>query len=136
MRCIQCLSKNKQIARCWTIRSKSNELLLQNHNYHKEQENNTIIGAEAITLLELVDAIERKGRRISHRKIIIKVDNRKAHQRIVETIEKPNTHAKDSGAEIAQIKRLLEKIKYKMEIELVKGRKNQKETISRGLFNI
>ena len=115
--------KNGQMAGCWTIRNESNELLLQNHLYHKEWENNTIVGAEAITLLELIEVIERKGRGISHGKIIIGVDNRKVYQRIVEEIAKPNVYAKDSGAEIAQIKRLLEKIKFEIQIELVKGHK-------------
>jgi len=96
--------KNGQMAGCWMIRNESNELLLQNHLYHKEWENNTIVGAEAITLLELIEVIERKGRGISHGKITIGVDNRKVYQRIVEEIAKPNVYAKDSGAEIAQIK--------------------------------
>ena len=107
----------------WIIRNKSNELLLQNHMYHKEWENNTIVGAEAITLLELIEVIERKGRGISYGKITIGVDNRKVYQRIVEEIAKPKVYAKDSGAEIAQIKRLLEKIKFEIQIELVKEHK-------------
>ena len=102
------------MAGCWTIRNESNELLLQNHMYHKEWENNTIVRAEAITLLELIEVIERKERRISHSKIIIRVDNRKVYQKIVEEIAKPNVHTKDSGAKIVQIKRLLEKIKFEI----------------------
>ena len=49
--------------------------------------NNTILLAEAIVLLELVEVLERKGRNIESSSIIIAVNNREIYRKIVEKIE-------------------------------------------------
>ena len=70
------LVKYRQMARFWCIRNQTQELLLKYHLYHKEWENNTVIGAEAMMLLELIETINKKGRGIASGRIVIGVDNR------------------------------------------------------------
>ena len=74
---------------------------LQYGIHHKNLIGNTIIGAETITLLELIEVIERKGRHITRGKLLIGFDNRIAYRDIVKKVLKPNSYTKDVGAEIA-----------------------------------
>ena len=48
-------------------------------------------------------------------------DNRFAHQRIASSVAKASTCAQDAGAEIAQMQLLIKKIKFEVELSLVKG---------------
>ena len=80
--------------------------------------------AEVIVLLELLVVLERRGRGIDYGKIEIGIDYRRAHKKIMSAIKKSNEYAKESGAEIARIKRLLKKIKFDIEIKLIRGHKN------------
>ena len=49
---------------------------IHNTLYHKEWNINTIKGAEAIVMLELLMVIERKGKNIENGKLTIGIDNR------------------------------------------------------------
>jgi len=42
----------------WCIRDKNKQLLLSNTLYHKKWQDNTIVGAEVIVLLELIEVLE------------------------------------------------------------------------------
>ena len=75
---------------------------------------NTPKSAEVITLLELVEVIERKGRMVDFGMIKISIDNRDAYKKIISNIKKSNYLVQDRGAEISQIRRLLKKIKFKV----------------------
>ena len=68
--------------------------------------------------------LERRGRGIDYGKIEIGIDYRKAHRKIMSAIKKSNEYAKESGAEITRIKRLLKKIKFDVEINLIRGHEN------------
>ena len=84
-------------------------------------ENNTPEAAEAIVLLELVEVLERRGRHVEEGKITIGIENRKECDKLVNIIRKTSDHAQNAGAEIAQIKKVTNKIKHEIKIKLVKG---------------
>ena len=77
------LVKYRQMARFWCIRNQTQELLLKYHLYHNEWENNIVVRAEAIMLLELIETIDKKGRGTASGRIIISIDNRFVYHRIV-----------------------------------------------------
>ena len=64
---------------------------------------NTIVGAEAITLLELMEVLKKRGKHIEHGKVMIGFNNKIAHQRIINEVTNPMMFANDTGAKIAQI---------------------------------
>ena len=76
---------------------------------------------ETITLLELLEILEQKGRYINYGKVIISFNNRLVHRRILQEVYKPNSFAQDVGAEIAQIRWLIKKIAFEIELELIRG---------------
>ena len=92
---------------------------LRNQLYHKEQNDNTLGFAEVIVLLELITVLEQRGRQIRNSKVKIGFDNRKHHCKIVYSLKKSNVYAQEAGAEIAMIKKLLNKIQFEVEIILV-----------------
>ena len=73
---------------------------------------------EAITLLELVEVIERKGRMIDFGIIKILIDNRDVYRKIISNIKKSNYLVQDEEVEISLIRRLLKKIKFKVQFKL------------------
>ena len=105
------------------MRDLNEERLACDHVYHKEWDDSTVIGAEAITLLEFIALLEKKGREIQRGKIQIGLDNRYVHWKIVEDVAKPSMGSQDSGAEIVQIRRLIRKITFEIEFVLVRGHK-------------
>ena len=76
-----------------------------------------MVGREAITLLELIETVRKKGCGIGHGKILAGVDTCLVHLNIVEKIAKPNDYAQDAGAKIALIKKLIKEALVKIEIE-------------------
>ena len=68
--------KNGRMARVWIIKNLEEEELLKHNIYHKDWSENTVVGAEAITLLALIETVCKKGRGIETGKITIGVDNR------------------------------------------------------------
>ena len=74
-----------------------------------------------ITLLELISVLEIRGKNVPSGKIVIVLDNRKVYRGLINDIIKPGIHTQNAGVEIAQIKRLLRKIHFKVEFKLVRG---------------
>ena len=103
----------------WIIADRRKELHLQNTLYHKKGGNNTIIGAETITLLELFEVLWRKGKHINRGKIEIGFDNKKAYKEIKTTLRKYTKYAQDAGAEITRTKEIIRDLKFDVELKLV-----------------
>ena len=112
----------------WILTNRSQSFELENTLYHKNWQDNTCVGAEAIVLLELMEVIKRKGQNICSRLITIGVDNRKVYHKVIEDILKPSIHVQDAGAEIVQIWRIISKINFTVDFKLVKG--HSKQTLS------
>ena len=72
----------------WIVTDEKNEEILDNTIYHKAWRNNTIKGAEAIVLLELVTMLHKRGKNITRGKITIAIDNRKVHNGVINEIVK------------------------------------------------
>ena len=113
------LVKDGRMGRCWIIANVEKKELISNELYHKEWEHNTSESAEVIVLLELITLLEKKGKGISRGKIVIGVDYKRAHRKIMKDIKKSNEYVQEARAEIAMIKRLLKKIEFEVEIKLV-----------------
>jgi len=107
----------------WIVTDEMNEEIIENTIYHKAWRNNTNKGAEAIVLLELITMLHKRGKNITRGKITIAIDNRKVHNGVTIEIVKASTYNQDAGAEIAQIRRLLNEIRFKVEFKLVKIKK-------------
>ena len=71
-------------------------------------------------MLELITVLEKKGKNIQQGKIKISFDNRKGHDKIVKQIHKCNACAQEARAEVAIIKKLLQKIQFKVKTSLEK----------------
>ena len=93
--------KDSKITGYWKITNLQQSVSLQHGIYHKNWIGNTIIEAETITLLELIELIERRGRYITRGKLLIGFDNHIVYRDIIKKVLKPNSYAKDAGAEIA-----------------------------------
>ena len=65
------------MSRVWMILNKEKTVEISNKLHHKEWSNNKSGVAEVIVLLELVTALERRGRHIQNSKIEAGFDNRK-----------------------------------------------------------
>ena len=115
------LAKNNAMAGHWCMKDLQQQMLESSTMFHKEWKCNTIVGAEAIVLLQMLEVIERKGRHITSGKIRIGFDNREAHEKIVNKIVKASVFSQDSGAEIARIKETLDTVQFEIEILLQKG---------------
>ena len=74
-----------------------------------------------ITLLELLSVIERKGQNINGGKIVVAIDASKACRGIINHTTKLHTHTRDAGAEISEMNKLLQKIRFEIEFELVRA---------------
>ena len=107
----------------WVITDQKNEEVIENTLYHKAWRNNTIKGAEAIVLLELVMVLHKRGRNVTQGKICVSIDNKKVFDGVTKTIVKASTYTQDAGAEIAQIRRLVKEMKFQIEFKLVKIKK-------------
>ena len=114
-------TKDGRMGGSWIIGDKNNRRLLGNKLYHKDWRENTSGAAEVIVLLELMMVIQKKGRNINSRKIIIGVDYKRAYKKIIEEIMKPNKYVQEARAEIALIKQLMKKINFEVEIKLMRG---------------
>ena len=107
----------------WILTDDKKGEIIENTLYHKAWRDNTIKGAEAIVLLELVTVLRNRGRNVRNRKLTIVIDNRKVYNGVTNMILKASTYNQDAGAEIAQIQQLLREIKFKVEFKLVKIKK-------------
>lgn len=94
---------------CWIIANAAKSVKKENVICHKEWEDNSSGVAEVIVLLELLAAIESKGRHIEFGEISIRFDHRKGFKKIVNQIKKSSVYAQEAGAKISRIKELIEK---------------------------
>ena len=94
---------------------------MNNHSCYEEWHDNVIVGVEAIVLLDLIKVLERRGLYVTHGKVSVGFNNRIMHRRIISSIAKASMFVQDSGAEIAQTQSLIKKIKFEVELSLVKG---------------
>ena len=124
-------AKHGQMGGYWIFTSTTKAFEIKNTLYHKYWAENTCVGAEAIVLLELIHMIEKKGRDITRGLITIGIDNRKVHRKLVEDIMKTSMHVQDAGAIVAQIRRLLSRIKFEVQIKLIKGHPKQQAPFER-----
>ena len=115
--------ENNQMGGYWIIANATKQYEQENKLYHKNWKANTSKGAEAIALLDLLTAIEKKGQKIECGKIEIAVDNLKVRRGTMNEILKLSIHTQDAGAEIVQIRKLLKKIKFEVDFKLVRGHK-------------
>jgi len=107
----------------WIITTYQQTHQIERTIYHKDWKQNTIVGAEAITLLELLEVISKKCRNVRRGTIKIGFDNAKAYNNIVKNLNKPTQYAQDAGAEIARIKELIKDIAVRIELKLIKHSK-------------
>ena len=115
------LAKDGKMSGYWIIANNVNKDVLSRDLHHKRWEHNSLGSAEVIVLLELLTVLKKRGRNMNDSKIVIGIDYRRAHRKTLESIRKSNEYAQESGAEIAKIKSLLEKIKFDVEIKLILG---------------
>ena len=71
-----------------------------------------MVGAEATTLLALIETVCKKGWEIETGKIAIGVDNRRVFRNATKDVAKLSEYAQDVGAEIAQIRKLMKEISF------------------------
>ena len=98
----------------WTLTSKNKSFKNEKGTHSSNWEDNSSGCAELTVLLELVTVLENKGRQIAQGEITIGFDCKKAHRKIVSSVLKSNEHAKEALGEIAMIRKLLAKIKFKV----------------------
>ena len=72
-------AKHAQMSGKWILVCKNKSFELSNILYHKNWSENTRIRVEAITLLELLEVVKRKGRNISSGRLTIGLANSKVH---------------------------------------------------------
>ena len=85
-------------------------------------------------MLEFLEVLERKERRIVNSLVAIRFNNRKVNQNIVEEIKKVSMFMSDSRVEILQIKYW--KIRFNAEIKLTRGHKKAIGLFSRNLLGM
>jgi len=112
--------KWKSMTGHWIIASTNENIRIENTIFHRSWGNNTIVGAEAITLLELVEVISRKSKHISHGSIEIAVDNKKVYRAITNELPKPTQYSQDGGAAITRIKELINESTITIKLILTK----------------
>ena len=98
----------------WTLTNKNKSFKNEKGTHSSNWEDNSSGCAEVTVLLELVTVLEKKGRQITQGEITIGFDCKKAHRNIVSSVLKSNEHAKEALGEIAMIRKLLFKIKFKV----------------------
>ena len=105
------------------IAASNQEEEISNVLFCKDQGNNTSKGTEAIALLKVIAVIDRKCRNINNSKLITAIDNQKVCSGIVKK-QKSQHFTKDVGAEVAQIKRILDNIEFEVKFKSVRGHYN------------
>ena len=122
--------KNKKVGGHWIITDAQMSEVIDNTLYHNRWGFNTIKGAEAIMLLELMSVLRNRGREINHGKITVGIDNRKVYNGITRPLLKPSSYIQDAGAEIAQIRRLRKEIKFQIEFKCLKIKKGTRSNMN------
>ena len=89
--------------------------------YDKDWRDKILGSAEVVVLLELITIVEERGWHMQSSKIIIGIDYERAYWKIQRDIRKYSKYVQESRAEIVIIKTILKKIKFKVEIRLMRG---------------
>ena len=113
--------KNKQMGGYWRLMNADSKEETRNTLHHKEWDKSTIVGAEAIVLLDLLAMLEKKGRNANSGKVIAGLDNKKVCRGIVQDFKRNSEGTKDAGAEIIEMKNIVKRIKFDIEFKLVRG---------------
>jgi len=120
--------KNNQMTGHWRIESEDRSIKLENTLYHKEWGANTIVGAEVITLLELLEVIYKKSKHMHQGSIEIGFDNKKAYKTITSKVVKPTQYAQDGGAAIARIRQIINETQIEIKLTLITHAKRRSVT--------
>ena len=80
--------KNNKITGHWRIESTNWSIKIENTLFYKEWRVNTIVGAEVITLLKMLEVIYKKSKYMQQGSIEIGFDNRKVYKIIVAKVVK------------------------------------------------
>ena len=91
--------------------------------YHKDWRNNTIIGAEKITLLKLIEVIVKKTKYMSSRSIKADFNNRIVYRNIKNKLVKPAQYFQDRGAATTKIKKLTNNLQIRIKLIFTKHSK-------------
>ena len=118
---IDVLVKNRKIEEYWIICDQNNNKLIKNTIHHKQRDFNTLNTAEAITVLELIEVLEKWGKYIEEELVIISINSNKIFKEIITELLKSNQYTQDISAEITQIKWIMNEIKYDIKFRLVNG---------------
>ena len=113
--------KNNQIVEHCTLTTIRKESAAEKEIYCENWVDNTIVRAEAITLLELIETLEKCRSRMNSRKIRIGFDDREACKGIAKKLMKLSEHTKDTGAQIASIKEIMLNVPFKIELVLIRS---------------
>ena len=65
--------------------------------------------------------LEHKDRHISSGLVRIRFDNYQNYRKLMNEIDHANVYIQDVGTKVAQIRKLLSRIKYKVDIQLIRG---------------
>jgi len=120
--------KNEEMTGHWIIASMDRSIKVENTIYHQTWGDNTIVGAEAITLLELLEVIHKKSKHIQHGSIQIGFDNRTIYKAIQSTGMKPTQYTQDGGAAITRMKQIIEEATITIKLILITHSKRRKVT--------
>ena len=120
--------KDRKMEGAQTITNAQGDVLV-NRTYHEIWNNNSNMTAEALTLLELIKAIEQKSRNTNGGRIETNLDCRQAQKKIVKNVVKPNHVVGDTGSEIAAIKKSISRMAISIEFKLNKGHPRKQPTL-------
>ena len=115
------LMKHNQMGGHWRMINIETKQETFNTVCHKEWTKNTVVGADAILLLEFLVVLVKKVRKIDKGKVTAGLDNRKVCAGIVEEIKRTSKATKDAEAEIAEMKDIIRQIKFEIEFKLLRG---------------
>ena len=111
--------KNNEMTGHWIIETIDRSTKLENTLFHKEWGANTIVGAEVITLLEMLEVIHKKSKHMQHGSIEIGFDNRKVCKTIAAKVVKPSQYTQDGGVAIARIKQIINEAAFEIKLTLI-----------------
>lgn len=120
MRSIRRIYERRQNGRALAHNRRNEVKTIENALFHRRWNKNTIKGAEATILLDMISVLHKKSKHSRAGKITIGIDNRKACNGLVKETHKASIFSQDAGAEITQIRKLACEIKHDVEFKLAK----------------
>ena len=92
----------------WVIIDMDKNILIEKELFAKEWKINTSIIAEAVILLDMIQAINDKSYNIMNLNMIIVIDNKAVWKMIYRGIEIPNQYNQDTAVEASVIERIIQ----------------------------